>query len=198
MRKRLDVRAEDGIMLMELIVTMAILGIFFAAFATVVGSSIRHGSQIQEEAVSQTEARAALDALAGDLREATIGGDATLTRISTATSTQLTFTAPNRSATMHLRRISYRVNAGQLQKSFAISTASAPPWSIPALGSWSTLVSGIATTATPVFSYFDGFGAPTAVAANIRSVRIVITTATAMEPTRQFTYDTRVALRAAA
>ncbi len=198
MSKRVDVRAEDGIMLLELIVTMAILGIFFAAFATVVGSSIKHGSQIQEEAVSQTEARAAIDAMAADLRQATIAGDGTLTRISTATSTQLTFTAPDRGATMHLRRISYRVSSGQFQKALAVSTASSAPWSIPALGAWAKLFGGVVTTATPVFSYFDAFGTATTVPANVRSIRIVVTTATALEPLRQFTYDTRVSLRAAA
>ena len=51
-------------MLVELVTAMAVLGIFFAAFATVVGSAIHHGSDIQEQAVSQTEVRAAVDVLA--------------------------------------------------------------------------------------------------------------------------------------
>ena len=50
---------------------MAVLGVFFATFATVVSSSIRHGSEIQEEAVLQTEVRASVDTLVADLRQAT-------------------------------------------------------------------------------------------------------------------------------
>ncbi len=196
--RRLDPAAEDGIMLIELITTIAVLGIFFAAFATVVGSSIRHGSQIQEEAVVQTEVRAAVDALVADLREATNGGDTTIARVSTATGTQLTFTAPNRTPTMHLRRISYQVTGGKLQRAMATSTASAAPWSIPAVGAWATLVPGIVTTATPVFTYYDAFGTPTATAANVRAVKIVVTTATTASPTRTWTYTSRVTLRAAA
>ena len=58
-------RAEDGVSLIEMLISMAVLGVFFAVFATVVGSSIRHGSEIQEQAVLQTEVRAAVDSLVG-------------------------------------------------------------------------------------------------------------------------------------
>ena len=40
-----------------------VLAIFFAAFSTVVSSSITHGTRIQEEAVLQTEVRAAGDSM---------------------------------------------------------------------------------------------------------------------------------------
>lgn len=198
LKRRVEPRAEDGFMLMELITTIAVLGVFFAAFATVVGSSIRHGTQIQEEAVVQTEVRAAVDTLAADLREASNGGDTTVVRVSTALGTQLTFTAPDRAPTMHLRRISYQVTGGKLQRAMATSAATAPPWAIPAVGGWATLVPGIVTTATPVFTYYDAFGTPTTTPANVRAVKIVVTTATAAAPTRTWTYETRVTLRAAA
>ncbi len=42
----------------------------------------------------QTEVRAAVDSLVADLRQATIAGDTSLARISTATGTQLTFLSP--------------------------------------------------------------------------------------------------------
>ena len=165
-------RAEDGISVIEMIVSIAVLGVFFAAFATVVGSSIKHGSEIQEQAVLQTEVRAAVDALTADLRQSTNAGDTSLARISTATATQLTFISPDRAATMHVRRIAYQVTGGQLQRALATSSNTASPWTIPALSPWSTLVRSVVTTGIPVFSYFDANGASTAVAANIKTVRI--------------------------
>ena len=176
-------------------VSIAVLGIFFAAFSTVVSSAIRNGSEVQEQAVLQTEVRAAVDSLVADLRQATIAGDTTLSRISTATGTQITFLSPDRAQPMHLRQISYRVTGGQLQRAFATSATTAAPWSIPSLGAWSRRAGSIVTTGIPVFSYFDASGASTSVAANVRTIRIRVVVATATSSSRQFVYDTRVTLR---
>ncbi len=118
-------RAEGGFTVIEMLVSMTVLGVFFAVFATVVSSSIRHGSEIQEEAVLQTEVRASVDTLAADLRQATAGGDTTLAPVSQATGTQLTFLSPDRAAQMHLRLISFQVTGGQLQRALATSTNTA-------------------------------------------------------------------------
>lgn len=196
-RLRLPVRCDRGFTVIEMLVSLTVLAVFFAVFATVVSSSIRHGSEIQEEAVLQTEVRASVDTLAADLRQASAGGDTSLSPISTATSTQLTFHSPDRAPQMHLRRIAFQVTGGQLQRALATSANTASPWSIPALSAWSTVARSIVTTGTPVFSYFDATGASTTVAANVRTVRIRVTVATPTTPTRQFTYETRVALRPA-
>lgn len=188
-------RSEEGVTLIELMVSIAVLGVFFAAFATVVSSAIRNGSEVQEQAVLQTEVRAAVDTLVADLRQATVAGDTSLARISTATGTQLTFLSPNRSQPMRLRRISYRISGGQLQRAFATSSNTAAPWTIPSLGAWSRRNGSVVTTSTPVFTYFDASGAPTSVAANVRTVRIRVVVATATSSSRQFVYDTRVTLR---
>jgi type II secretory pathway component PulJ len=195
--RRLSLRSEAGFGLMEMVTSMAVLGIFFAVFATVVSSSVRHGSEIQEQAVLQTEVRAAVDSLVADLRQSTIAGDTTLSRISTATSTQLTFLSPDRSTPMRLRRISYQVAGGQLQRALATSTNTAAPWSIPALSSWAKVASSIVTTGTPVFTYYDASGATTTVAANVTAVRIRVSVAP-VSSSRLLTYDTRVELRPAA
>jgi prepilin-type N-terminal cleavage/methylation domain-containing protein len=194
-------RSESGFTLIETLVSIAVLGIFFAAFSTVVSSSIRHGSQIQEEAVLQTEVRAAVESMAADLRQASRAGDTTLTRLSTATGTQLTFLSPDRASTMHLRKISYQVTGGQLQRAIATSTSTAAPWSIPALSSWSTVARSLSSLCYPtstginVFTYYDAAGVATTVPANVKSVRICVSVATVAAPTRRLTYDVRVALR---
>ncbi len=191
-------RSESGISIIEMLTSMAVLGVFFAVFATVVGSSISHSSTIQEQAVLQTEVRAAADTLVADLRQATIAGDTSLTRISTATPTQLTFLSPDRLQPMHLRRIAYQVSGGQLQRALATSTNTAKPWSLPGLGAWSTVARGIVTTGTPVFTYYDSTGATTTVAANVRAVRIRITVAPVSNANELLSYETRVNLRPAA
>jgi prepilin-type N-terminal cleavage/methylation domain-containing protein len=191
--KRLS--GEHGFTVTEMLVSIAVLGIFFAAFSTVVSSSITTSSQVQEEAVLQTEVRAAVDALAADLRQATNAGDTTLSRISTASSTQLTFLSPDRAQPMHLRRIAYQVTGGQLQRASATSTNTVVPWAIPALGAWSTVARSLVSASPAVFTYFDAAGAATAVAANVSTVRIHVAVATAAQPTRQLVSDTRVMLR---
>lgn len=191
-------RSESGFSVIEMLVSMAVLGVFFATFATVVGSSIFHSSTIQEQALLQTEVRAAADALVADLRQATIAGDTTLVRISTATSTQLTFLSPDRAQPMHLRRIAYQVSGGRLERSLATSANTAKPWSLPALSSWSTVARGIVTTGTPVFTYYDAAGATTTVAADVRTVRIRISVAPVSNANQLLSYDTRVVLRPAA
>ena len=193
--------SESGFTVSEMLVSVAVLGIFFAAFSTVVSSSIKNGTQIQEEAVLQTEARAAVDSMAADLRQASNAGDVTLTRLSTATGTQLTFLSPDRASTMHLRKIAYQVTGGQLQRAIATSTSTVAPWSIPALSSWSTVVRSLSSLCYPtstginVFTYFDAAGVATAVPANVKTVRICVSVATAAAPNRKLTYDVRVALR---
>jgi type II secretory pathway pseudopilin PulG len=198
LRNRLSVRSEAGFGVIEMLTSIAVLGFFFATFSTVVSSSLRGGGDIQAQAVLQTEARAAVDALVADFRQATIAGDLTLARVSTANSTQLTFLSPDRTQPLHLRRIAYQVTGGQLQRKVDTSTNTAAPWTIPSLATWSTVANSIKSTATPVFTYYDVNGATTTVAANVRSVRIRVSIAPYSAPTQVLEYDTRVALRPAA
>ena len=195
-RLRRRLRSESGFTVIEMMVSMMVLGFFFASFATVIGSSIVHGTEIQEQAVLQTEVRAAVDSLVADVRQASVAGDTSLARISTATSTQLTFLSPDRAQPMRLRRIAYQVTGGQLQRAIARSTNTSAPWTIPTLSAWSApLVRSIVTTGTPVFRYYDAAGAATTVAANIRTVRIRITVAPATAQNSALSYETRVSLR---
>jgi len=151
-------RTEGGFTLIELSVTMAVLGIFLAAVALVLGGAIRNSSQVEDAAITQTEARSAVDGLAAELRQAYTDSALGTYAIQTATSSTLTFYTPDRrSSPMHVRRVSYRVSGGELQRAFATSTntVAGPPWpNIAAanLGSYKRLV-GTVTNTTP-FTYW--------------------------------------------
>ena len=171
---------EGGFTLVELSATMAVLGIFLAAVALVLAGAIRNSSQVEDQAVTQNEARAAVDALAAELRQAY--SDSTLPgtpyAIQTWTGTTLTFYTPDRLTPHHVRLVSYRLNSGQLQRAFATSTnTGAGPLSGVAagnLGSYQTQV-GTVTNST-LFTYWqaDGVTAATSLA-NLAFVRIALT-----------------------
>jgi prepilin-type N-terminal cleavage/methylation domain-containing protein len=192
-RRRVRGRDQDGFTLPEMLAAIAVLGVLFAAFALVVGRGIMHGKQVEEASTQQTEARAAVDRLAADLRQAYTGDEAAFP-IESIGSTQLTFLSPDRQTPFHLRRISYQLVNGELQRAFATSTdTDGPPWSIPALGAWSTEAGSIQNTT--VFTYLDESGAATSTPSEVRTVTISVNVATLAEPARQSTYSTSVTLR---
>ncbi len=69
------VRREHGFTLIEMLVTMFIVGIVFAAFGLVISTTVRHAALITNEGVTQHQVRTALDQLTEDLREATVSSD---------------------------------------------------------------------------------------------------------------------------
>jgi len=151
-------RDERGFTLIELTATMAVLGIFFAAVALVLGGAIRSSSTAEDQATSQTETRAAVDGLANELRQAYT--DTTLTgypnSIQTWTGTTLTFYTPDRQSPFHVRLVSYRLSGGAVQRASATSTnTAAGPWSGVAaanLGAYLTLTSRVTNATT--FTYW--------------------------------------------
>jgi hypothetical protein len=99
---------------------------------------------------------------------------------------------------MPLRRISYRLVNGQLQRSVTLSSnTGAAPWTFPAAsGPWQRRLDSIVNDA--VFSYADSTGAATTDPAKVKTVTITVTVATYAAKARQATYTTAVTLRAAA
>jgi prepilin-type N-terminal cleavage/methylation domain-containing protein len=191
-RRALAAACRAGFTVVELLVSLAILGVVFAVFALVLSSSIRQSGEAREDAVLQGEVRSAVDLLAQDLRQAYTGD--TTSPIETMTATQLTFLSPDRGTPLHDRRVSYRLSSGQLQRALATSTnTNGPPWTIPTLGTYSAVV-GSVRNAT-LFTYFDATGAVATSAANLASVTVTVTVSTATSRNRLFTYSTSVALR---
>jgi type II secretory pathway component PulJ len=176
-----------------MLVGMIFIGALFAIFAVVVSSAIRHNDEVTRQTTLQAEARGAIEQIAQDLRAAYTGDEDT-PAIETMTSTQLTFLSADRREPLHVRRVSYRLSSGQLQRAVASSSnTNGPPWTIGSLSSWATRIDDVVSAS--LFTYRDEDGATTAVPADVSTVEISVTVATGTSPTRQFTYKTKVSLR---
>ncbi len=200
------VRREHGFTLIEMLVTMFIVGIVFAAFGLVISTTVRHAALITNESVTQHQVRTALGQLTEDLREATVSSDSDtspfVTTAGVMSSTSLTFYAPDSTYSTadqtdyHLREISYQLSGGNFQRaSSASSNTGGPPWTLPALGSFVTLVPGVVSSAA--FTYYDG-NQPPAVTTDPAAVRTVVVTLTVAIPgtaNQQVSYSDTATLR---
>ena len=193
-RRRLQsVRGEGGFSIVELLIGFIFIGLLFGLFATVVVSALRHGDEIDEQTTLQVEARAAVDNLAAELRQAYTGDDA-VAPIEAVSANTLTFLSPDREQPFHLRRISYRLQSGVLQRAQAKSTdTDGYPWSIGALGGWHSQVGSV--VGTSLFTFYDSTGAVTTTPSAVSTVAIAVTVATKTSPNRKYTYRTSVSLR---
>jgi type II secretory pathway component PulJ len=190
-------RGQDGFTLSEMLAAFALIGAMFAMFAAVVSSTIKHDGEVREQTTLQTEVRAAIDMLAGELRQANTGDD-TIAPLESISATQITFLTPDRSEPFHMRRISWRLAGGKLERAFATSTdTDGAPWTIPALGGWARRAGSI--TSTTLFTYRDSAGTlltPSAATADdVHTVGISVTVATVTSPGRPYKYTTSVTLR---
>lgn len=183
-----NLRSERGFTLTEMLTAMTVFGILIASYAGLLSSTVRQGTQIEEQSTLQQEARSAISVLGQDLRQAYDGDDDTLTSpIESVSPTQITFLSPDRAQPFRLRRISYRLNGGQLERALATSSdTDGYPWSLPALGSYGRLV-GSVVNASP-FVFRTATGATTSTASAVRSVEVTLTVATKGSSNRQYTY----------
>ena len=196
---------EAGFTLIEMLVTMFIIGIVFAAFGLVISTTVTHSALITNESVVQNQVRTALSQLTEDLREATTATAGATSPFVTAggvmSPTSITFYAPDNTyssanpTAYHLREISYQLSGGNFQRSSAVSSnLSGPPWTIPALGSWVTLIGAVVNST--VFTYYDG-SQPPAPTTNPAAVRTVVMTITVSLPgsREHFSYSDTATLR---
>jgi Tfp pilus assembly protein PilW len=194
MRRRLrSARGQGGFSIIELLIGFIFIGLLFGLFGTVVVSALRHGDEIDEGTTLQVEARAAVDTMAAELRQAYTGDDA-VAPVEAIGGTTITFLSPDREQPFHLRRISYRLQSGVLQRAQAKSSdTDGYPWSIPSLGGWHSQVGSVVNST--VFTFYDSTGAVTATASAVETVAITVTVATKTSPNRKYTYKTSVSLR---
>ena len=122
--------SEQGFTLVELVVSMVLIGVIFAIFSITMGATIRTSNEVQENSVLQGEVRAAVDGLAKDLRQAYTGnGNPGIERMLPA---EIQFVSPDRQTPFHLRRVNYKLSNKTLQRASALSTnTGSPPWTFP-------------------------------------------------------------------
>lgn len=188
-------RDEDGFTVVEMLTAMSVFSIVLASFAMVLSSAIRHSGEVEETSNLQVEARNAITTLTQDLRQMYDGdADVATSPLESISSTQMTFLSPDRAQPFHLRRVSYRLTGGQLERAFATSTdTDGAPWSIPALGGYRKLVGSVAN-ATP-FVYRDVDGNVTSNRLLVKTIDISLVVRTRTAPSRQYTYKTSVTVR---
>lgn len=186
-------RREDGMTLVELLVALPLLAVLLMAFTLTLTTTTHWGNQVQEDSAIQTEARAVIDGIAKDLRQGYAGNSAAPIEAMNATS--ITFDSPDRSTPFHLRRISYRLAGGQLDRQSATSSNTATPWVFPAPTPWSKQMGSVVSPTA--FSYFDAAGAVTVDPTAVSTVKISFTITNGVSQGRRFTYRTTVDLRQA-
>jgi prepilin-type N-terminal cleavage/methylation domain-containing protein len=207
-------RDDNGFTLIELIVSLPMLLILLLGLTTVMIQLTRSSTKTQAQAALQSDAREALSVLAGDIRQGFMGDGSD--PIMAASATSITFGSPDRYPTatvgtsvssFHLRRITYTLSNGILQRQSTASTntfPTAPPWTWPAQNGAVTTVMGSITN-TDVFSYYTESGAqttpPTPLAfpitdtSGVRAVGIKLTLSTGGSQAKTFTFTQTVALR---
>ena len=160
-------RSERGFTLTELLVVLPMLTVLLGGFVATMTTLMRVSDRTQESATLQTEARAAITTFAGDIRGAFVGDGSPV--IASASATSITFYSPDRGQTIvsgttatsfHLRRISYRLAGGELQRQDTTSVNTfpgAPPWTWPSTdGPWVTVLGSI--TNGSLFAYYTAAG----------------------------------------
>lgn len=185
---------DGGFTVTELAVVICVLLLLSGSATGFLVSSWRHSSDLAHEADLQTEARLALGTLVSELRQATSGDPATAAFVTVGTA-GLSFYTPDRSSPYHLRLVTYRLQAGQLQRSVAVSTnTGGPPWTFGAVGGYAAVAHGVVNTS--LFATFDDTGAPTTTPAAVHRVDIslVVDANGAAAPAAQ-TFQTSVELR---
>jgi prepilin-type N-terminal cleavage/methylation domain-containing protein len=208
------IRNERGFTLVELLVALPMMLILLAGLSTTLVQMLSSSDKTEKETLLQTEARAALATLQTDVRQAFVGDGTTPFLSGTATS--ITFESPDRMPTVttgsaqtsfHLRKITYTLSSGTLQRQFMTSTntfPTAPPWTWPAQNGPVATVMGSITN-TDVFTYYTEAGAqatpPTPIAfpiadtSGIRAVGIKLSLSTGGSQAKTFTFTQMVALR---
>ena len=200
--------------MIELLIVMPMLLILLGGLTYTLTNMMHANDKTQEQATQQTEARATFNTLASDIRQAFVG-DGT-DPILSASATSITFESPDRYPTttvgtsqssFHLRRITYTLTNGILQKQFMTSTntfPTAPPWTWPgAMGAWTDVLGSV--TNTDVFSFYTAAGVqaspttplgfPIVDTTGIRAVGIKLSFSTGGTQAKTFTETQTVALR---
>jgi prepilin-type N-terminal cleavage/methylation domain-containing protein len=188
-----SLRRQDGFTLIELLVSMVVFGILVSIAFPLLGSAIRHEAEVQERSALQNELRWSVERLAREVRQA-YPGDTDAKFALPLDADELTFYSPDTSQPFRLRRISYRLSGGRLERAETVSTDNdGAPWTFPAPGPWTPVLDSITNSA--VFTYEDDSGAATTDPLQVRTVGLQLVLATTTAPARPVTFRTTVEVR---
>jgi prepilin-type N-terminal cleavage/methylation domain-containing protein len=184
---------EHGFTIPEMLVTMTLLAIVLVVFGQMLMTSSKTSNRIMEQTALQAEVRASIDRLTTDLRQATT--TTSTSPVGSVSGTAFTFDTPDRSTPFHLRRISYRVVSGTLERSTTVTTdTDGAPWVWPGTtGPWIPEVTSIANPSP--FVFYDANGTPTTAPTSVRSLRITLTVAPKQAQGGASTYSSLVTIR---
>jgi prepilin-type N-terminal cleavage/methylation domain-containing protein len=170
-----SLRDERGFTAVEMMATMAVMGIVMAVFGQMLVASSKVSSRVEEQATLQNDVRAAVDRLTTDLRQATNANGTS--PVESLSGTTVTFDSPDRMTPFHLRRISYRLVNGRFERSSITSTDNDGwPWVWPtAAATWTPEIGSVTNAAA--FTFYDANGAVTVDPTAVRSARIGVTVA---------------------
>jgi prepilin-type N-terminal cleavage/methylation domain-containing protein len=184
---------ERGFTMIELLVAMAIMGALLGAFGQMLVTTSKSSARTQEQATLQDLARTAITGLTRDVREAT--NTLGTSPVESLSGTTLTFDAPDESTPFHLRRVSYQLVGGVLDRSVttSLNTGNAP-WQWPGTpGPWTATLDSI--TNGSIFTYYDATGATTTDPTAVRSVRVTLAVAPKQNQGGTSTYSALVSIR---
>jgi prepilin-type N-terminal cleavage/methylation domain-containing protein len=195
-------RSEAGFTIVEMLSAMAVFALVLGMFSVVLSSAIRHSGEVEQQTNLQVEARSAITTVAQDLRQVYDGDDDLATSpIVSVGANQLTILSPDRQLPFHLRKITYRMNAGRFERAFLTSTdTDGAPW-VGISGSpsaFQTVVRDVVNTGTGperVFVFRDADGVETANPLEVKTVDMTLIVATKTSPSREYTYRSSVTVR---
>ena len=165
--------ATQGFTIIELTVSLALLGILVGPLATMLSMAGSKSEITMNQDSSLTQARAAVEQIVTDVREA-YTSSAAMPAIVSMSGTQLTFYSPDGRQPFHLVEITYQLSGRNLKRAFSASTnTGGPAWTIPALGAGSTMVGSVSNST--IFTYQDANGVATVDPTKVSRVLVTVT-----------------------
>lgn len=143
-------RDQSGFSLVEVAVTGAVVMVLLIPLLRFFDSAVSGAAELQTSTQLHSDARLAVDRLTRELRQAYTGTSA-LAPVTVAPQL-LTFHSPDTDTPYRLRRISYRIQDGELQRSVTWSDAAGgPPWAFSdAPGPWAPVMAARSGTFTGI------------------------------------------------
>ncbi len=153
-------RDDGGFTLVELTVSIAIFIVVMSIALGEISNGVARSRKVDLAANDDATARLVVDGIVREIRQASTG-DPALAVVTAISATSITFHTPDAKQPKHLRRITYRLVAGVLQRSEVVSSnTGAAPWVFPATAvNWRNVLANV--TNTDLFTYWTSGSPPT-------------------------------------